>query len=267
MLVATGVTGTTAIGNQCLDAQTTGDNNTAVGSSALGANTTGLANTAMGHSAADNITTGESNTILGYNSGGAVTTGDANTAVGYQAGHVWASGASNNIAVGVNAITASSNPSLVYSMGVECTAPNQNNTFAFGNDSQGVVYNQFSANASWTRGSDERLKANIKNDSLGLEFINNLRTVTFNWKPNNELPKEFREYAEENVKDTSVVMHGMIAQEVKEALEKSGVDTFGGWSEDDTGKQMISQELIVHPLIKAVQELTAKVEELENKLN
>ena len=61
-------------------------------------------------------------------------------------------------------------------------------------------------------------------------------------------------------------MHGMIAQEVKTALDTAGISTFGGWSEDDTGKQMISQELFVHPLIKAVQELTTKLEAAEARI-
>ena len=66
---------------------------------------------------------------------------------------------------------------------------------------------------------------------------------------------------------TGVTMHGMIAQDVKAALDKENVNTFGGWNEDpDDNSQEISQEMFVHPLIKAVQELSAKVEELENKL-
>ena len=61
-------------------------------------------------------------------------------------------------------------------------------------------------------------------------------------------------------------MHGMIAQDVKAALDKAGVDTFGGWSEqEEDGMQEISQEMFVHPLIKAVQELSAQVEELKSK--
>ncbi len=62
------------------------------------------------------------------------------------------------------------------------------------------------------------------------------------------------------------VMHGMIAQEVKEALDKAGVDTFGGWKERADGSQKISREMFVIPLIKAVQELSAEVEELKAKL-
>jgi hypothetical protein len=60
-------------------------------------------------------------------------------------------------------------------------------------------------------------------------------------------------------------IHGFIAQEVKEALDKTGVDTFQGWSNGHDGRQRVSFESFVMPLIKAVQELSAKVEALENK--
>ena len=59
----------------------------------------------------------------------------------------------------------------------------------------------------------------------------------------------------------------MIAQEVKQALDNQGVDTFGGWGEEDDGRQHISFESFVLPLIKAVQQLSKKVEELEAKIS
>ena len=65
--------------------------------------------------------------------------------------------------------------------------------------------------------------------------------------------------------NTDTTMHGLIAQEVKEALDKAGIDTFKGWSQDDDGVQNISREMFIIPLIKAVQELSAKVEALEKK--
>ena len=99
-----------------------------------------------------------------------------------------------------------------------------------------------------------------------MDFINDLRTVTFNWKPNNEIPKTLQAYQEKNERDTSTVMHGLIAQEVKTALDTAGVSTFGGWSIDDKdGTQGVSQEMFIHPLIKAVQELSAQVEELKTQ--
>ena len=61
-------------------------------------------------------------------------------------------------------------------------------------------------------------------------------------------------------------MYGLIAQEVKQALADNNITDFGGWDEAEGGIQAISQEMFIHPLIKAVQELSAKIEELETKL-
>ena len=64
-------------------------------------------------------------------------------------------------------------------------------------------------------------------------------------------------------------MYGLIAQEVKEAMDKHGITDFNGWTVDTThkdDKQGISYEMFVIPLLKAVQELSAKVAELEAKI-
>ena len=50
-------------------------------------------------------------------------------------------------------------------------------------------------------------------------------------------------------------------------MDKLGV-TFSGWDADEnTTKQSLEYPTFVPALIKAVQELSAKVEELESKLN
>ena len=63
-------------------------------------------------------------------------------------------------------------------------------------------------------------------------------------------------------------MHGFIAQEVKEAIDKHGDNTFGGWHLDkgDGVTQRTKKNMFVMPLVKAVQELSAKVETLEAKV-
>ena len=67
-------------------------------------------------------------------------------------------------------------------------------------------------------------------------------------------------------------IHGLIAQEVKQALDNQGIDTFGGWGEEDDGRQHISFEAFVLPLINSVKELTEivksqqkEIEELKKK--
>ena len=80
---------------------------------------------------------------------------------------------------------------------------------------------------------------------------------------------EWNDYSETSSNDTEVVMHGFIAQEVKEALDKHASkrdSVFAGWSEGEDGMQHTSREMFVIPLIKAVQELSTEVKELKAKL-
>ena len=70
--------------------------------------------------------------------------------------------------------------------------------------------------------------------------------------------------------DTDVIMHGFIAQEVKEALDKHASDNdkkFSGWKENEDGMQNTSREMFVIPLVKAVQELSAQVTTLQDEIN
>ena len=62
-------------------------------------------------------------------------------------------------------------------------------------------------------------------------------------------------------------MHGLIAQEVKEALDDVGVDTFSGWKERKDGSQTVSREMFITPLINAVKEISSENKKLENKIN
>jgi hypothetical protein len=123
------------------------------------------------------------------------------------------------------------------------------------------------------------VKENITNTSLGLSFINALRPVTFTKKHPADWDiairedryksggNDFDENKKEPIKDdfdTAPVIDGLIAQEVKATIDSLGIN-FSGWSKDSKGKQGIQYSALVVPLIKAVQELSAKVTALENK--
>ena len=71
-----------------------------------------------------------------------------------------------------------------------------------------------------------------------------------------------------NNKNLDYVSHGFIAQEVKEAIDKHGDDTFGGWHLDKTDgvTQRTKKNMFVMPLIKAVQELSAQVTTLQDEI-
>ena len=113
--------------------------------------------------------------------------------------------------------------------------------------------------------SDARIKMNVKDTKLGLDFINKLRPITYETKPSAEFPKEFNIPKEsQTTKKSGKVWDGLIAQEVKATIDELGVG-FSGWSEGINTKQTLAYGKLVMPLIKAVQELSAKVAALENK--
>ena len=205
-------------------------------------------------------------TAVGYAAGGGITTGHTSTFLGYQAGDVNVDG-NNNICIGNDSDTGATNSTFAICIGDNMTA--DSNNFAFGKSSN-VVSNVYTSDANWSRSSDERLKKNITDQKLGLDFINDLRTVRYNWKASHELDSTdselehlYKKDEADNEMDTTVTMHNFIAQEVKTALDKAGVSDFSGWGEDKYGVQQVSREMFVIPLVKAVQELSAKVTSLE----
>ena len=239
-------------------ANTTGSNNTAIGSDALQGNTTADNNTAVGYQAGYNNTTGAQNTLIGRLAGAGITTGYSNTIVGNAAANDTGplTTGIKNVIIGAYSDVSSVNGDTQIVLGYDVTSAG-NSTVTLGANT-GKVYNAFTVNATWTQTSDGRLKTNITPDNLGLSFINRLNPVTFTWKPSNELEKDNPYYAEENERNTTTVIHGLIAQEVKEAMEAEGCTTFNGWDEGEDGIQAISREMFITPLIKAIQELKAE---------
>ncbi|BCV02711.1 MAG: hypothetical protein CM15mV56_480 [uncultured marine virus] len=136
------------------------------------------------------------------------------------------------------------------------------NVVEIGNDTNSMTYDLDGGDITVT--SDVRTKMNIEDSKIGLDFINSLRPVTYETKPSAEYPKEFG--VKNPVKKKSGKRwDGLIAQEVKQVMDDMGVE-FSGWSEGLNTKQTLAYGKLIMPLIKSVQELSAKVEELEAKL-
>ena len=295
----------TAVGSRAGTALTTGSENTLFGKGAGAAITTGQYNTLVGMNAGDGfdaerhnhafglsalggpidggeynigigseaggkITSADGTICIGYQAGEDVTTGGSNTFVGYQAGSTVTTGATN-IAIGANTGMSSTNADQQIVIGYNQTSPGDNN-FSFGSGNTNRVFNDFTSNASFSRSSDERLKKEIKtNEDCGLDFINDLRTVTFKWKAPSEQPKEFTSYDPEKTEPSHKdKLYGFIAQEVKSSLDKLNITNFNGWTTapdgDNNSIESISYEMFVVPLVKSIQELSKKVEDLEKKL-
>jgi hypothetical protein len=249
-----------AFGYRALYSNTTGTNNVAMGYQSLFSNTTAGNNTAVGYQSLYSSTTAPSCTAIGYRAGYNITTGQNNICVGLEAGSysVGLTTGEQNIIIGNYTRTSAVNSQYQFVIGYDVVGQ-ANNNITIGTAS-GKIYNAFTVNATWTQTSDGRLKKNIQDETLGLSFINRLKPVKYEWKASNELDKDNPYYAEENKRTTGVVMHGLVAQDVKAALDAEGVNTFAGWDEGSDGIQSISREMFISPLIKAIQELKATVD-------
>ena len=279
-----------AIGYQALKGQVDGNRIVAIGKGAMGladgsgsndssdnifigylsgggawADASSTKNVAIGSYTMDAVLDGAlNNTCVGYGALGDLEEGANNTALGTGAGDVITTG-SNNVCIGKSTDTTAGNGDNQIVIGYNFTG-NGDAKVSLGSDS-GYVWNGFTSDNAWAQVSDVRLKKNINDDDLGLEFINEIRPVTFNWKPQSEVDPEFIEWSANNKgeKDTETLVHGFIAQEVKAAMDKVGNTTFNGW-EDTIDGQAVKREMFVMPLIKAVQELSQQVEDLKKKV-
>ena len=240
------------------------------GGGGAAAATTGHDNVCVGTDAGKVLTSGNSNTIIGRTSGNSITTGTGNICLGVESGSVGTplTTGTNNIYIGNGISSGSATGTQRIAIG-HSIAPIGDNYITVGKGTSGDrVYNAFTANASWTRHSDERLKKDIQNNTdCGLNFINDLRPVTFKFKSYSEVDQNLSCYdANATEVDYPNKMYGLIAQEVKQAMEDNNITDFGGWDcVEENGLQGIAQEMFVHPLIKAVQELSAQVTALETE--
>lgn len=99
--------------------------------------------------------------------------------------------------------------------------------------------------------SDGRDKVNISDDHLGLEFLQQLRPVTYRWSWGN------RPHT------------GFIAQDVKTVLDNSNTDWAGLIDpavEGQEGRMGLRYAEFIAPLVTAVQELAARLEAVEAQL-
>ena len=272
------------------------DTNVAMGDSAGAAATSGTENCVfIGHQAGDQVT-GDRNTIIGgENTAPALTTGSSNTIVGARAGRGLLTSNGFNTCIGEAACyqgaeggtpstystylgynATSSGGSGVVSNEIMIGASGTgkgSDTFTFGKTGS-LVYNDFSTDASWSYDSDVRIKKEISTINIGLDFINDLNPVNFKYKQKEDLD----EFTEQEVKNALLdedgesgkntnVQYGFIAQEVKETMDNHGVSDFYAWKDGGTsGIQGVSVGSFVTPLIKAIQELSSKIESLESRL-
>jgi len=275
-----------------------GANNTVFGLNAGNAQTTGIANTLVGMNAGISLTSGTQNTFFGRSAGTGVTTQNNNTCIGYNTG-IGPIGAGNT-AIGYRALVDTTSTTATFNTSVGYQALATLNTYTncsgLGADAAVTGDNQIqlgdSATTTYVYGtvqnrSDLRDKADVRDTQLGLAFVNALRPVDYkldmrdDYKParpddveNAEAMAAWREASKiENLthdgsKKRSRFHHGLIAQEVKAVLDAQGID-FGGFQDHKIagGNDVltIGYDELIAPLIKSIQELTARIAQLESK--
>ena len=145
-----------------------------------------------------------------------------------------------------------------------------NNEVALGNTSISAIKAQVTSITAYS--SDERTKKDIADyDLKGVDFIKELNLKTYIYKKPADFPDEIRsdkwnEDGVERLEDPTETQVGLIAQEVESALAKHGVGNTETYAPtQDSGIKTLTYGNLIFPLIKAVQELSARVEELEGK--
>lgn len=218
----------------------TGTQNVIVGSGAAQALSSGTSNTFVGASAGEYITTGFGNSIFGNAAGTKLTTGTGNTYIGYGVQNAWAASAG---------ITGSS--CTVIGNGASSSSITVNNEFTLGSSGVSALR---CAQTSITSLSDARDKKDITDLRAGLDFVKSLRPVEFVWDERDEQGRH-------DINDC-----GFIAQDLKASQEDAQMaDVLKLVYESNPEKLEASYGRLIPVLVKAIQELTAKVETLETK--
>ena len=225
-----------SFGNFALATNNTGYQNSAFGFVSLANNSIGNNNSSVGTASLLNNITGNNNTGIG-NFSLINNNGSNNTVIGYQQppGVAVITTRQNIIAIGYNS------ENLITG----------NNQIRIGNNAITTATTQ----VAWTFPSDKMLKSEIKDIELGLDFITQLRPVSY--YRNNDIDKKLE--------------FGIIAQELENILKNNNILNSGILSKDAEDFFGVRYNDFIAILIKSTQELRnitekqqKEIEELKN---
>jgi hypothetical protein len=123
---------------------------------------------------------------------------------------------------------------------------------------------------NWNSSSDERLKENIVDSSLGLTFINALRPVSYKFKDYYTPGGVDDNGNVETIHNTFHRTHyGFLAQQVETTITNAGLTTedFAGFVHDpETDVYALRYTEFISPMVKAIQELSATLATVQARL-
>ena len=244
-------------------------------------------NVLIGNTAAENLTSGSYNVCVGSGAGRNLSTGATNIMLGRSAGYRQTDGVTSlqtpgtSIYIGYQTLGSSGTPANEIVIGATAVAQGSN-TIMLGNSS---ITGLYCYDTSISSPSDKRIKKEIVGLFDSLNFINRLTPITYKRKNPLDWSSEIRlpEYTDREIvaKDKKTEMWfikkekvhkrpdedernlvGLIAQDVEQLMKEEGLD-FDLVKTSPNGMKAIAYGNLVMPLIKAVQELTARIETLE----
>lgn len=267
-----------AVGYSALADNTTAKYNVAVGAYALGFNTTGYGNIGIGFSSSGKCTTGYYNIGIGHYSSYYNLTGWGNVALGYQS--LYNNIANQNVAVGYQALTnlwdssGNINTAIGYHAGENLVHGTNNSFLGYNADYPATTFSNMVTLGdggvtvlrcqvtSITALSDKRDKTLIHDISLGVDFINALTPVEFNW--------DRRDWYENKTPDGTKIGkkdYGFIAQDLLAIQEKFNAPWLDLVLQVNSERLETSTGKLMPVVIKAIQELSNEIQMLKEKIN
>jgi len=252
-------------------------------------------NVALGHQSLNSINGGDHNIALGYQALYYKTTGSYNIGIGYYACRGGAA-STQNVGVGRYALyqnLGSNNTGVGYAAGAGVSSPTYSYCTYLGYDADFGVTGTFSnamalgysatvtasnrvrvgntsvtrigGQVGWSTLSDGRVKENINEDIVGIDFIMKLRPITYTINKDKQdmiLNKVDSSECVEKYDIEKIKFTGFIAQEVEQAATDCGYD-FSGVKKPAHENDLygLTYSEFVVPLVKATQEQQKIIEE------
>ena len=210
----------TAIGYQTLYSETgntLGYKNTAIGSSALYTCDEVKENTAVGYKAGYSVTGSDFITLVGAQAGEQITNCQRTLCIGYDSGQEIETG-DDSIFIGYENQAEGNNNDFEIVIGASITGKGANTTFIGGTSE---IWKDKSGN-TWDTSSDKRLKKNIINCDIGLEELDKLKIIKYQFKKKEDIPKKF------NI-DSEKIYYGVSAQDARKVIPSIIREDEDGW--------------------------------------
>lgn len=256
----------TSVGSGALKSVTAGINNVAIGANAAKSLTTASGCVVIGSGAAEKVMSNENTIAIGANAIGNVVVGNNIIAIGTNSGATQQDGttpltsADNSIFIGNNSMGYTGKQYNQIVIGNGATGFNSNSV-QLGSRSTTSAYFGAGASSNWNTKSDYRIKEEIADANI-MTCLNDI----------NRLPLKRFKYKDFVGVSGDIHLTGFLAQDFEDVFPKAVITSDAIF--EDNGDQIeipncksINISQIIPTLVGAVQELTKRVAELEEKLN